>query len=174
MQHPAPSPNKEGVLARTGPRARCRREGEYRLIPRITLINAGHLAAHALAVATYYGPVLVQEARSVAQYVQTHHTCWNYQWPDCGQGECLDLVTFSADWDGHCRDAGFLFQCACAYEITPCLEWVGWTGEPTVTVVVDPDDEVAEADETNNVLTILLEPVETDRPTWSRLKASYR
>ena len=51
---------------------------------------------------------------------------------------------------------------------------MGWTGEPTVTVVVDPDDEVAEADETNNVLTILLEPVETDRPTWSRLKASYR
>lgn len=148
---------------------------DYRLVPNITLVNAGNLAAHAIKVATYYGPILVQEAHSVVDYVQNNHTCWNYQWPNCGQGDCLEIVTFSANWVGTCRDASLFFQCACSYEITPYLEWVGWTGEPAVTVVVDPDNEVPEADEDNNVLTIMLEPVGDDSgPTWSQLKALYR
>lgn len=147
---------------------------DYRLIPRITLTNAGHLASHALKVATYYGPTLVQAASSTITYLQDHHTCWDYSWPNCGNGDCLDISGFGAFYEGYCRDASLFFFCACSYDVTPYLDWVGWTGEPSVTIVVDPDNEVAEADESNNVLTIMLEPVGNDAPSWSQLKALYR
>ncbi len=147
---------------------------EYRLQPQIRLHNAGNLASHMLKVAFYYGPILRQEIGSMVDYIQNNHTCWNYSWPNCGSGDCLDIYTLSAFYEGTCANTGFFYHCACSYEVETYFAWEPYTGEPMVTVVVDPFNEVAEADETNNVMTISLEPVEADGPTFSDLKTLYR
>jgi hypothetical protein len=107
-------------------------------------------------------------------YFHNNHTCWNYSWPNCGTGECLDLYSFGATLEGTCHDASLFFFCACKYELIHTLEWVQWTGEPTVTIRLDPNNVVPEADETNNEITISLEPVANNASTWSTLKALYR
>ncbi len=148
--------------------------GEYRLRPQVAIRNAGNLASHALKIAMFYGPILRQEAASIVDYVQNHHTCWNYSWPNCGQGDCLEIYTFSATWTAECDQSGFFFTCVCKYDVETYFAWEPFTGEPTVTVMVDPWNEVPEVDEDNNIMTISLEPVQSDTPTWGAVKSLYR
>lgn len=145
---------------------------QFRLQPKMRLENAGNLAAHVIRIALYYGPILHEEAHSMAEYIQDNHTCFNYNYPNCSSGLCLDFYSFGGWWDGTCivKD----LDCRCTYEYHTFLSWDVYAGQPTATIVLDPYNEVPELDETNNVMTISLEPVAEDGQTWSTLKTLYR
>jgi hypothetical protein len=65
-------------------------------------------------------------------------------------------------------------MCCCVYlvPVTPYL--APYHGEGTATVTVDPMGVHAEADETNNSMTIALGPIAGEARTWSQVKALYR
>ncbi|MBU0741365.1 hypothetical protein KKG45_02020 [bacterium] len=146
----------------------------YQAAPHIGLANHGNLANHLLQVAIYYGPIMVELLEDGVQYVQNHHTCWNYLYPNCGQGECLDIVSFTAYYAGNCQRSALFYFCGCKYTITPYVQWIPYAGQATLTVVVDPYNLVPEVDETNNTMTIDLEPVADETITWTAVKSIYR
>lgn len=146
----------------------------YQVTPMINLANQGNLTAHVVKIAIYYGPILVQVLDDTVTYVQDHHTCWNFTWPNCGQGECLDIYGFGAYYEGACQDIYAFFHCGCTYTMEPFVEWIPYGGQPTLTVVVDPDHEVPEVDEGNNSMTVDLEPIANESLTWTTVKSIYR
>ena len=144
------------------------------LHPQVRLTNAGNLAGHLLQIAIQYGPVMVEQLESGVEYVQENHTCWEYSFLNCGNGECLDIVTFSAFWEGYCMSSPWFLNCACAYVIEPFVEPIPLSEPTQLTVTVDPNGLVPEVDEDNNVFTINLEPIEAESSSWTLIKDMYR
>jgi hypothetical protein len=147
--------------------------GDFRVLPRIGLDKLGDLADHPLQIHVLFDGMLFQALSDVVHYADDHHTCHDYSAPNCGQGECLDLYTFTAYWEGNCT-TWQLYQCACTYVIEPLVEWAGFYNQQFCTVIVDPNNLVDELDETNNMMTFALGPVGTESRSWSAVKALYR
>ncbi|MFH1845349.1 MAG: hypothetical protein ABIF77_19365 [bacterium] len=148
-------------------------KGDFRVIPQVTIASVGSQANHDLSVVLLLGELLVEESRSLIEYIQNEHTCYNYTWPNCGQGDCLTIYGWYYTITGICQDWQ-MFRCSCVWILWPEFQWVEYTGQLTATVIVDPFDEIAELDEDNNVMTIELAPVTTDEMTWTAVKVLYR
>jgi len=152
-------------------------KGDFNVVPYVGLANQGQglITGQWLEVAIYYGPIMVELARDVIDYVHDHQTCWNYTPNNCGQGECLEIWTFTSNWVGECISWPNFYRCGCKYTITPYVEPVPCEpGVTTMTIVVDPNDLIPETDETNNEMTIDLGAVGDDLLTWSGVKSMYR
>ena len=148
-------------------------KGDFRILPSLAISSTGPQADHNLSMILLLDGFLKEEISSVMDYVQNNHTCHNYTWPNCGQGDCLTLYGWYYTAEGVCLPWQ-LFRCACVWFFTPEFDWVGYTGQMTATVIVDPYDEIAELDEDNNEMTIELEPVATEGRTWAAVKVLYR
>jgi len=104
-------------------------------------------------------------------------TCQYFSPPNCGMGNCTDKVINGQPASGSCltlqwgEDDPF---CGCVYLVISPGGTAAYNDQTTCSVVVDEDDNVQEGDETNNVQTISLEPVPTEKVSWSAIKALYR
>ena len=148
-------------------------KADFRIIPLIGLNTLADLTDHPIEIEVHFDGSLYQALASTVQYMEEHNTCHDYLGSNCGEGECLDIVTFTAIWYGECR-YWQLNQCSCHYTIEPYVEWSGFYNQQFCTVIVDPNDLVDELDETNNEMTIALGPVTTRQESWSAVKALYR
>ena len=97
--------------------------------------------------------------------------------PDCG-GYCEAIYI-----DGvRCEPAGCAGltwpvtgpQCCCLYVIPAKQYLTPYHGESMASGTVDPMGVHAEGDETNNTMSVSLEPIVDEARTWSQVKALYR
>jgi hypothetical protein len=146
---------------------------EFRIMPQIQLSAIEHYDPVPIEIEIRLDGTLSELLSSTAQFIQENHTCYNYNWPDCGSGQCLDLYAFLNNYYGGCHDWQ-LFRCACNWVVEPVAQWVPYAGQLQCTVIVDPYFTVQEMDESNNEMTINLQPVQSEGRTWSAVKGLYR
>ena len=100
--------------------------------------------------------------------------CYDALYSLC-QGEgCPNLDGFLyEDVPGECGAEGF-GNCGCSWQLDLVSPWMLIGEHESLMVVVDPENDLDEMDEENNVLVVDLTPVPVQRRAWSALKVIYR
>lgn len=105
-------------------------------------------------------------------------TCGMFSPPNCDYGYCEDKDTNGQPTAAACIQMinydTSMIGCGCVYVYLQPSHPVTYHDEMICAVVIDEEDIVAEADESNNTLSISLEPVAERAESWSRIKATFR
>lgn len=94
-------------------------------------------------------------------------------YPDC-DGLCQPMLINGQITPGTCNNWPQLANCCCLYLIFTPADPIPYAGQTTCTMIVDENDQIQEADETNNVYTVDLSPIDVPLSPWSAVKALYR
>ncbi|MGD9547130.1 MAG: hypothetical protein AB7V45_06200 [Candidatus Krumholzibacteriia bacterium] len=105
-------------------------------------------------------------------------TCNMFSPPNCDYGYCEDKDTNGQPTAAACVQMIYyntsMMGCGCVYLYLEPAHPLTYHDEMICSVAIDEEDSVAEADESNNMLAVSLEPVAERAESWSRLKATYR
>jgi hypothetical protein len=93
--------------------------------------------------------------------------------PAC-DGICVPMIINGTVTSGSCVNWLYPNGCSCIYLVLSNEGVQPYGGQATCTAVVDEDNNVQEADETNNSMTVDLQPIAVDMSTWTAIKVLYR
>ena len=146
----------------------------WRLNATISLTAIEPQAPHDLTVRLMVDGEFLESCTTTLSYNPASVFCYDCEGPDCTGNSCPRLTGFNCEGvEGVCNYAAF-GGCGCTWNLSLCSCWMLISDQESAVIILDPDDEIAELDETNNMLTVDLTPVSAVHEAWSSIKALYR